>query len=91
MIALIACVTVFLISLLTFSLYALDKRRAIEKKWRIPEATLLACSILGGAIGGCLAMKIARHKTKHWYFRVVNLCFAVAHSILLIWLVIKCC
>ncbi len=86
-IALLACAYVGFMSLLTFILYAVDKRRAVKKQWRLSEGLLLGCSVLGGAIGGFLAMQLVRHKTKHWYFVVVNLCFAVAHGIGLIWLI----
>ena len=60
-------------SLIAFLLYAVDKKRAIEKEWRISEKTLLALSFFGGAVGGYLAMQIVRHKTRHWYFHAVNL------------------
>ncbi|MBQ7912557.1 MAG: DUF1294 domain-containing protein [Clostridia bacterium] len=70
----IICACIFgAISLIAFILYAVDKRRAIQKKWRIPEATLIGFSMVGGAAGGYLAMLIARHKTKHWYFHFFNI------------------
>lgn len=47
-----------------------DKRRAIEKKWRISERTLFMCSILGGSAGTWAGMYLFRHKTRHWYFVV---------------------
>lgn len=46
----------------------IDKRRAIENKWRIPEKTLFLIAILGGSIGSIVGMNTFRHKTKHWYF-----------------------
>ncbi len=87
MLGLIAGVFVLCMSVITFALYAVDKRRAIEGRWRIAEATLLGCSILGGAIGGFLAMQLVRHKTKRWYFKAVNIAFGIAHILLVIWLV----
>ena len=60
-------------SLLTFILYAVDKRRAVKGEWRIPEATLLAFSFLGGAIGGYLAMYTVRHKIRRWYFHLFHI------------------
>ena len=60
------------VSLVSFYLYVSDKMRAQNGLWRIPEATLLAVSFFGGAIGGLCAMKLVRHKTKHWYFTAVN-------------------
>ena len=43
----------FLISLniLTFIVYGVDKWRAANNRWRIPEATLLGLAIVGGSIG----------------------------------------
>ena len=63
-----------LLSLITFFMYAADKRKASKGKWRIPEKVLLLSSFLGGAFGGYPAMLIFRHKTKgeHWYFTFVN-------------------
>ena len=47
----------------------LDKRRAILKKYRIPEKTLFLIALIGGSIGAILGMETFRHKTKHWYFK----------------------
>ena len=59
-------------SLLTFFLYVADKKKARKGKWRIPESSLLGFSLFGGGLGGYFAMFVVRHKTKHWYFHVVN-------------------
>lgn len=58
-----------LINAVTFLAFASDKQRAIRGAWRISEMTLFALSILGGSIGGILAMQIFRHKTKKWKFK----------------------
>ena len=75
-----------LLSLITFILYGVDKRKAINGSWRIKEATLLLSSFLGGAFGGYPAMLIFRHKTKgeHWYFTFVNIVGIIIHAALLI-------
>lgn len=65
--------TIAALSLITFILYGVDKRRAVKGKWRIPERVLLSFSLLGGGIGGALGMKLFRHKTRHWYFTLVNI------------------
>ena len=62
-----------IISLITLILYGVDKRRAKRGKWRIPERVLIGFSLLGGGIGGWLGMKLFRHKTRHWYFHVINI------------------
>ena len=54
-------------------LYASDKMRAKNGLRRIPENLLLFVGFFGGAIGGLCGMSIFRHKTKHWYFYLVNI------------------
>lgn len=46
----------------------LDKRKAANNAWRIPEKSLFFASLLGGSIGTWVGMYLFRHKTKHWYF-----------------------
>lgn len=48
----------------------IDKKRAREHRWRIPEKILFLIAVLGGSIGSNLGMRVCRHKTKHWYFVV---------------------
>ena len=60
------------ISLFTLILYGIDKIKAKLGAWRIPEKVLLFFSIFGGGIGGALGMLLFRHKTRHWYFAVIN-------------------
>ena len=62
-----------LASLIAFVAYGLDKYKAQRDLWRIPEAFLLGVGFCGGALGALLGMKLFHHKTKHWYFWVVNL------------------
>ncbi|MBR2611674.1 MAG: DUF1294 domain-containing protein [Clostridia bacterium] len=61
------------ISALTLLLYLIDKIKAKLGAWRIPEKVLLLFSFFGGGIGGALGMLLFRHKTRHWYFVVVNI------------------
>lgn len=56
------------INVVTFVGFCIDKRRAIQGAYRIPERTLLALSFAGGALGGLVAMRLVRHKTRKWYF-----------------------
>lgn len=60
-------------SVIAFILYGIDKRKAIKHAWRIKEAVLLSVGFFGGAVGALLGMKVFHHKTKHWYFFVINI------------------
>ena len=61
------------ISAITLLLYMIDKIKAKLDAWRIPEKTLLLLSFFGGGVGGALGMLLFRHKTRHWYFILVNI------------------
>ena len=65
------------VNVLAFVLMGIDKRRAKQNAWRIPEKTLFLPAILGGALGGVAGMRLFRHKTRHWYF-VVGMPFLLA-------------
>ena len=64
----------------------LDKKRAIENKWRIPEKTLFLIALIGGGIGTTVGMYLFRHKTKHWYFVLGMPSLAVFNLAILLWL-----
>lgn len=72
----------FIFNILTFSLYGIDKRKAIKGQWRISERMLLAFALLGGSIGAILAMMIFHHKTKHWKFILLIPLFLLIHIFL---------
>lgn len=51
------------LNLFSFVLMCMDKTRAVRKSGRrIPEKTLLGCSVLGGSFGILLGMLLLRHK-----------------------------
>ena len=80
--ALLFCFT----SAIDFALMGVDKWKARRGDWRIPEATLWAFALLGGALGGTLGMQVFRHKTRHWYFRFGVPLLAVLELAGLLWL-----
>lgn len=51
-----------------FAIMGIDKRKAIKRTFRIPEATLFIVALIGGSIGSIAGMQVFRHKTRHWYF-----------------------
>ena len=57
-----------IINAIAFALMRIDKQKAIKRKYRIPEATLMGFAALGGSIGAWIGMQVFRHKTKHIKF-----------------------
>ena len=60
-----------LIAGLTFLMFGLDKRAALNERQRVPENTLHFLSLAGGWPGGLLARPLFRHKTRKQPFRTV--------------------
>ena len=58
----------FLINAVGFAIMHIDKEKARDNRWRIPERTLMLIALLGGSVGAFLGMKLFRHKTKHLKF-----------------------
>lgn len=56
------------INLFEFFIMYTDKKRAVRKKWRVPESDLLFIGMIGGGIGGLFAQQLFRHKTKKLSF-----------------------
>ena len=71
-------------NVVAFVLMGLDKGRAREKKWRIPEKVLFLSAALGGSIGAMVGMSFFRHKTKHWSFRLGMPAILAAQIVLLL-------
>ncbi len=63
-----------------------DKKKAMQKQWRIPERVLLGCAIVGGSLGALLGMRIFRHKTLRPAFSVGIPVLLVVHIALLLYL-----
>ena len=59
-----------IINIISFFLFADDKRKAKKDAWRTKESTLLTSAFFG-PIGAYSAMKIFRHKTQKKKFYLV--------------------
>lgn len=79
-----------IISIIACIVTIYDKRAAKHHRWRIPEATLLLISMLGGSVAMLLIMLLIHHKTRHLKFMlgipaiiVLQICliYFVGHSI----------
>lgn len=60
----------FLINIITLTLYAIDKLNAKTDSWRISERMLILFAVAGGSIGALLGMYICRHKTRKAKFKI---------------------
>ncbi|WP_238036452.1 cold shock and DUF1294 domain-containing protein [Psychrobacter sp. Ps6] len=58
------------LGIITYGIYAKDKRAAQNNGWRTPESTLHILSALGGWVGALLAQTYLRHKSQKSEFRV---------------------
>ena len=65
---------VAIMSLVSVIVCIYDKKISKKNKveLRIPEKTLLILSALGGSVAMYITMLTVRHKTKHFYFYLVN-------------------
>ena len=70
-------------SCVSLCMYGLDKWKARKGKWRISEKALLLSALFMGGPGALLGMHIFRHKTKHWYFRVLVPVFTIMNIALI--------
>lgn len=66
------------INLFTFTVYGVDKRKAIHHKWRISEKSLLLISVLG-PVGSFFSMILFRHKIKKLKFILIVPTLIVIH------------
>ena len=72
------------INVITFIMYGIDKLKAKQNRWRIPEMTLISAAVIGGSIGAWCGMKVWHHKTLHKKFRYgIPIIFVLQFSLLL--------
>ena len=67
-------------SLLTYTIYAFDKKWAKTKERRIQERVLHTCEFLGGWPGAFVAQRILRHKTKKMSYQAVFWSIVLVHA-----------
>ena len=60
-----------LVNVVTFSLYFIDKRRAVKNQHRIGERTLVFFTIFFGGLGAAAGMFLFRHKTQKVKFKII--------------------
>ena len=60
----------FVINVITFAAFGLDKRKAKKRKFRIRESVLLGLALIGGSLGAMAGMFLFHHKTRKPAFRI---------------------
>lgn len=63
------CIYLIIINITAFLLYGIDKKKAVNNKWRIKESTLIGIAIIGGALGAYAGMCFFHHKTRKPLFK----------------------
>lgn len=86
--SLIGIIAVYLIfiNIIGFLLMFIDKKKAENNRYRIPEATLLGASFIGGGLGVYAGMQKFRHKTKKKKFTVGVPIAIVFNLIVFVWI-----
>lgn len=72
-------------SILTLVIYGIDKRRARNDQWRIPESAIHSLELIGGWPGALIAQRLFRHKNRKVSFQVVFWLIVIAHLALWGW------
>lgn len=80
----------FILNLVSFAAYGIDKYKAKHNNWRIPESTLIMFAAIGGSVGALLGMKIFHHKTRHPKFYIGVPVILIIQIVLIILLYVKC-
>lgn len=57
------------INTFTFVIFGIDKWKAKNMRWRVPESTLLGLAAAGGSVGAICGMRVWHHKTLHKKFK----------------------
>lgn len=73
------------LNVIAFLAFGFDKHQAARHGSRIPERTLLALALFGGALGALIGQQVFRHKTQKqpfrtllWLTALINILVAVA-------------
>ena len=72
------------INIAAFITMAMDKRRALLHRWRIPERELFLLAVFGGSTGALLGMWLLWHKVRKKLFAVGLPVLLLVHLLLVL-------
>lgn len=61
---------IIFINIVCYIIFGIDKRRAINKEYRIRESTFIILSFMGGSIGILIGMVMFKHKLRKKKFYI---------------------
>ena len=76
------------INIIGFFAMWIDKWKAKNNRWRIPENTLFILTVLGGGIGTIAGMYTFRHKTKKTQFTIGMPAILILEIILVVYVLL---
>lgn len=82
-------IILLILNIFGFILVSLDKYKAKNRLWRVPERTYFLLSILGGSIGVYIGLFFFNHKTRHWYFMTIIPLIIIAQIVFIYYLSTK--
>lgn len=77
------------IGLISFSLFGIDKYKAIKGKYRISEQMLLVSGAVFGVYGMIFGMLIFNHKTKKTKFRILVPIIFLLHTLIWVYILLN--
>lgn len=81
-------ISYIVMSIITYTIYYIDKSRAINDEYRISEQILHILSLIGGWMGALLAQQRLRHKNKKISFQIIFWITVIVHIYMLGWRVL---
>ncbi len=72
------------INLITFAVWGVDKYKAKNQKWRIPEIWLFGLMFIGGAFGALAGMLLFRHKIRKTIFWIAVIIACILYTLLIL-------
>ncbi|MEE0775962.1 MAG: DUF1294 domain-containing protein [Bacillota bacterium] len=82
----ILLIYLIVINFISFALMGIDKQKAKNHSYRIPERTLLIFALVGGSCGALVGMYLFHHKTRHKKFTITVPLFLLLHIAILLYM-----